>query len=124
MSSLEILSRFKTAMIQFIDELIEQFPEEADLIIIRVFFENQVPIAVVADSFIQFVLPHKDKIKRRDEKFFLENNHMFSMLDTGKVVHFKKLWTSKRLDNDDRDVRWNWFDTFCTLVEAYRNKSL
>jgi hypothetical protein len=120
-SSLEILNRFKHGMIQFIDELIEQFPEEADLIIIRVFFDNQVPITVVADSFVEHVLPHKDRIRRRDDKFFLENNHMFSMLDTGKVVHFKKLWTSTRLDEDDREAIWKWFNTFSTLVEAYRN---
>lgn len=119
-SVLSILERFKRGYMQFIDELLEQFPDEPDLIIIRVFFEDQVPVASVADGFIDHVIPHKDMIKNRNENFFLENNHIFGMLDGGKVMHFKKLWTSKRLDKDDRDAIWKWFDTFCALVEAYR----
>ena len=120
-SVINILQRFKNGYMQFIDELLEQFPNESDLIIIRVFFQDQVPVSIVADAFIKHVLPYKDMIKRRDDKFFLENNHIFGMLDTGKVIHFKKLLTSERLDKDDRDVIWKWFDTFCVLVEAYRN---
>jgi hypothetical protein len=119
-SVLNILERFKHGYMQFIDELLEQFPDEPDLIIIRVFFEDQVPVSVVADGFIDHVLPHRDMISTRNEKFFLENNHMFGMLDNGKVLHFKKLWTSSRLDKDDRDAIWKWFETFCTLVDAYR----
>ena len=84
-SSLSILERFKRGYIQFIDELLEQFPNEPDLIIIRVFFQNEVPVTSVADSFIVNVLPYKEMIKKRDETFFLENNHMFGMLDGGKV---------------------------------------
>lgn len=117
---INILERFKTGYIQFIDELLEQFPQESDLIVIRVFFDNQVPVSVVADMFIRHVLPYRDMINSRDEKFFLENNHMFNMLDNKKVIHFKKLWTSTRLDKDDREAIWKWFDTFCTLVDAYR----
>ena len=122
MSILSILERFKHGYMTFIDELLEQFPDEPDLIIIRVFFQDQVPVEVVADTFINHVLPHKDVIKQRNEKFFLNNNHMFGMLDGGKVMHFKKLWTSERLDNEDRQIIWKWFDTFCTLIEAYKEK--
>jgi hypothetical protein len=122
-SSLSILERFKRGYIQFIDELLEQFPNEPDLIIIRVFFQNEVPVTSVAESFIVNVLPYKEMIKKRDETFFLENNHMFGMLDGGKVSHFKKLWTSERLDDDDKDTIWQWFDMFCALTEAYKNSA-
>jgi hypothetical protein len=118
-SVLNILQRFKTAYMQFIDELLQLFPTEPDIIIIRVFFEDQIPVSMVADSFINNVLPHKDMIKNRNEKFFLENNHMFGMLDGEKVLHFKKLWTSKNIDDDDRLAIWQWFDTFIALIEAY-----
>lgn len=119
-SVLSILKRFKSGIIQFIDELIDQFPNEPDLIIIRVFFEDQIPVFIIADGFINHVLPHKDMIKNRNENFFLENNHMFGMLNNDKVIHFKKLWTSTRLDKDDRNVIWQWFDTFCALIESYQ----
>lgn len=120
-SILSILERFKRGYMQFIDELLEQFPEETDLVIIRVFFEDQVPVTVVADAFLSHVLPYKSMITKRDEKFFMENNNIFGMLDTGKVLHFKKLWTSTRLDKDDREAIWKWFDTLCALIEAYNN---
>ena len=119
-SSVDILQRFKRSIIQFIDDLIDIFPQESDLIIIRVFFEDQVPVATIADSFVEYVLPHKEIINKRNDKFFLEDNNIFGMLDTGKVLHFKKLWTSNLLDKDDRIIIWKYFDTFITLIEAYK----
>jgi hypothetical protein len=119
-SQTDILNRFRRAYIQFIDELREQFPQETDLIMMRVFFADQVPTVDVANAFILHVLPHKATIEARDEKFFLEHNNLFGMFDAGKVVHFKNLWTSKNLDSDDREVIWKWFDLFCKLVESYK----
>ncbi len=119
-STVDILQRLKRGIMQFIDDLIEIFPKETDLIIIRVFFEDQVPIGTIADSFISHVLPHKEMVAKRNEKFFLEDDNIFGMLDTGKVLHFKKLWQSKLLEEDDREVVWSYFDTFITLSEAYK----
>ena len=117
---INILDRFKKSCIKFIDELIEQFPNEQDLIVTRVVFDNQLPVNVIADSFILHVLPHKQMIIDRNENFFLENDNIFGMLDSSKVLHFKKLWVSNKLDDDDRTIIWKWFDTFCSLVEAYQ----
>lgn len=119
-SSVDILQRLKRGIMQFIDDLIDIFPKESDLIIIRVFFEDQVPVATIAESFLLHVLPHKEMITKRNEKFFLEDNNIFGMLDTGKVLHFKRLWTSSLLDKDDRVTIWTYFDTFITLIEAYK----
>jgi len=123
LSSTDILLRFKRTIIQFIDDLIDTFPQESDLIIARVFFDDQIPIVSIANGFVVHVLPHKDMILRRNEKFFLENNNIFGMLDNGKVLHFKRLWTSSLLDKDDREVIWRYFDTFITLIDAYKNSS-
>lgn len=120
MSALSILERFKDAYVQFIDELLEQFPNEQDLVVVRVFFKDQIPTTVVADAFIEHVLPHKETIKNRNDKFFMENNHIFGMLDSGKVMHFKNLWTSPTLEDEDREAIWKWFDMFCILAEAYK----
>lgn len=119
-TTLEVLERFKKAYIQFIDELLEQFPEETDLIIIRVFFENQVPVSLVAEQYLKHVLPLEDMITKRNEKFFIENNSLFNMLDGGKVLHFKKLWLSNKLDKDDKDAIWKWFETFNKLMKTYK----
>ena len=45
MSQLEILNEFKTQLIVFLDELVAQFPTEGDLIVVRLFIANQLPIA-------------------------------------------------------------------------------
>ena len=36
----EILCTFKKCLVQFLDELINQFPEEADLIVFRIFIKE------------------------------------------------------------------------------------
>jgi hypothetical protein len=119
-SSIDILQRLKRGIMQFIDDLIDIFPRESDLIIIRVFFEDQVPVVTIAEAMIVHVLPHRVTIASRNENFFLEENNIFGMIDTGKVLHFKKLWTSSLLDKDDRATIWTYFDTFITLVDAYK----
>ena len=121
MTTFSILQRFKKSYVQFIDELLEQFPNEPDLVLVRIFFQDQVLVTDVADSFITHVLPHKKAIQNRDERFFLEHNNIFGMFDSSKVLHFKKLWTSDRLDSDDREAIWKWFDLLCALSELYKN---
>ncbi len=121
MSVTSILQNFRNSYLEFFDELIDQFPEETDLIVIRVFFSDQIPVSVIADSFVERILPHKQIIINRNEKFFIENNHMFDMLDGDKVLHFKRLWQSNKLDSDDKNVIWDWFNLFIKLIEQYKN---
>ena len=120
-SQTDILDRFKRSVIQFIDDLIDIFPQESDLIIARVFFDDQIPIVSIANGFVTHVIPHREMISKRNEKFFLENNNIFGMIDNGRVLRFKKLWTSSLLDKDDREVIWTYFDAFITLIDAYTN---
>ena len=117
---LRILSIFKDQFITFLDELIAQFPNEPDLVIVRIFMKDQVPVADVLCHLIQEILPHKDKIKAKDDRFFLENKNLFSEISSETVIHFKRLWTSKALDSDDREAIWAWFQSFCTLAQKYQ----
>ena len=121
-STIDILQRLKKGVIQFIDDLIDIFPQEYDLIMARIFFEDQVEVSSLADSFVKYVLPHKNMIKGRNEKFFINDNNIFGMIDNGKVLHFKKLWTSSSLDSENRAIIWKYFDTFIVLSEAYKKK--
>ena len=118
--STQILSDFKKHLIKFMDELIEQLPHEGDLVVGRIFLKDQIPIEDVMNYFIISILPHKEQIQQRDDKFFLENNVLFEKFQKGKVNHFKTLWLSNRLDNDDKDVIWVWFDAFISLTERYQ----
>lgn len=128
MSEIEILKKFKDTVISFLDELISQFPQEADLVIFRIFLKDRVPIVDVINYFVRKVLPLKNMVESRNEDFFL--NHCTLMEDInnqktkGRVNHFKKLWRSETLDDEDKEVVWQWFDTFITLSEKYQKNIL
>ena len=119
-SSVDILNEFKRQMVNFLDELIDQFPSEEDLIVVRVFLKDQIPIVSVMSYFIREILPLKKFIVTKNELFFIDNNVLFGYLDKNKVNHFKRIWRSGNLDDDDKAVIWAWFSTFVTLAERYQ----
>jgi hypothetical protein len=118
-SQFNVLTTFKDSLISFFDELIGQFPQEADLVIARIFLKDQVPIIDVMNHFIHRLLPLKSKIKLRDESVFLDNDILFEKLSKDKVNHFKRLWRSGQLDEDDKETVWRWFESFIFLAERY-----
>ena len=119
-SKLKILIDFKQCLINFLDELIDQFPEEGDLVVIRIFLNDQMPIEQIMNIFIAKVLPCKKIVKERNDSFFVNQNEFFGNLNKDKVNHFKMLWLSDKLDADDRNVIWKWYDAFINLAEKYQ----
>lgn len=117
-----VLAEFKSSLISFFDELISQFPHEGDLVIARIFLNDQVPIKDVMDEFNlkmnmdDYLL--KRMVKERNESFFLEHN-VFDSLGKDKVNHFKRLWRSGNLDDEDKEVVWKWVDSFIYLGDKY-----
>ena len=124
MSEIEILKQFKNALISFLDELIGQFPSEGDLVIFRIFLKDRVPIVNIINYFVMRILPLKKMVDERDEDFFLNKCELFESIENaekkGKVNRFKKLWRSECLDDDDKRVVWEWFDSFIFLSEKYQ----
>lgn len=120
MSSLQILTEFKKNLVQFLDELIDQFPEEGDFVIFRVFVNDQLPTQEIMNHFITSILPHKAIIKARDDKVFTEMNILYFGMDKSKAGVMRKIWRSPRVDAQDREVIWKWFDSFIFLVEKYQ----
>jgi hypothetical protein len=51
MSEVLILQEFKNNLISFFDELIDLFPSEPDLVIVRIFLKDQIPIDEVLNIF-------------------------------------------------------------------------
>ena len=116
---IKFLGEFRNNIVSFLDELIEQFPAEGDLVAVRIFLADQVPIVDIMNTFVKRVLPIKEMAKARDEKFFLENDVLFAQANTSKVSYFKELWSSSMLDEDDRQTIWRWFDLFISIAEKY-----
>ena len=119
-NSVLILNEFKKGLISFFDELIEQFPEHGDLVVIRILLKDQLPVTQIMNHFIQNVLPEKPLVKERNQKFFTESNALFGLLGNDRANNLKNIWKSPKLDKDDRDVMWKWIDTFIMMVEKYQ----
>ena len=121
MSENEVLIEFKTQLVSFFDELITQFPQEGDLVVLRLFVTNQMPIKYIMNTFIQKINTNDQELRKmvkdRNECFFLENN-IFENVCKEKILRFKKLWRSA-LDTEDKEVIWTWIDAFIYLGDKY-----
>ena len=121
----QILKQFDLQLTAFFDELIQQFPTEGDLIIIRLFLTNQInaedKIKIFHNTMNNNNNAFRNAIKSRNYTFFL-NNDLFDQFNReggNESGHFKKIWASGVLDNDDKEVIFKWLDTFVTLSDKY-----
>jgi len=119
MSQLQLLRGLHSDLLKFFDSLIDAFPDEGDLVIIRFALTDQFPITDIMDYIINSLLPLKYKVDNRDNNFFLENNILFEELDNNRVNHFKVIWKSESLNDEDRESIWKWFDRFLLRAERY-----
>ena len=124
----EVEKQFKTALISFLDELIGQFPHEGDLVIFRIFLKDRIPMSNILNYCVLKILPLKQMVVDRNEDFFLNHCSLFESVDIDikkdKVNNFKRLWRSNQLDDDDKRVIWEWFDTFVFLAEKYQKSMI
>lgn len=115
----KILHKFHECFIQFIDELIEQFPQEAKLHIVRILVKDTTPPWKLMDKYVTFILPHKDLVDERDESFFLNQNEGFNQLADKNLISLQHLWKSQQVDQEDKEMIWKWFDLFNTLANKF-----
>ncbi len=123
-SELEILIQLKTQLVNFLDELIESFPDEPDFVIFRIFINDRIPISEVMDYIVEKICPLQDMVKQRKEEFFLNYNVLFETFDekkSSKVNYFKRLWLSGKLDKEDKETIWRWFNTLVYLGSKYQD---
>ena len=92
MSDTRVLIEFKNNLINFFDEVISQFPEEGDLIIIRIFLNDQIPIKEVMD---EFILKNVENILERKFKYYKPNEFLnktrFQLVSNDHDDNFRKL---------------------------------
>jgi len=126
------LKLFENAIVSFLDELIDQFPTETNLIFARIFLKDQIPIETTMKNFIIKLEQNNGLLKRmieeKNDKFFIENN-VFCIGESGQykienntVNHFRGIWQSD-LDPDDRNTIWKWFESFVLLAEKYKKEN-
>jgi hypothetical protein len=122
MSTTDFLLEFKKQLIAFFDELNEQFPQETDFLVIRIFIKDQMPIQTIMETFTYHMnkdeQSFKKMVKERNEKFFLEHD-IFDTFGKSKANHMKRIWQSGQLDDDDKITIWRWIDIFILLSDKY-----
>jgi len=118
-NEIELLTEFKMHLVAFLDELIITLPGESDLVILRIFIKDQVPIITIMDNFRKKLLHVEKLVVEKNEKFFIGNDDLFASLDSKKVNHFKNIWLNKDLTQEDKDVVWQWFKLFISLAKKY-----
>jgi len=75
----------------------------------------------VMDHVILHVLPHKQSIAERNVKFFLENQGIFAGLPEDRIRYYSNIISGgERLDDEDRQTIWEYFDTIVGLAEICR----
>ncbi len=121
MSKLDLLIKFKHTVLSLIDEIIEQFPRDSDLILCRLYIKDQIPTENLMDIFIKYFLPQKQSILNKEDTFFTEGTRDFFIQLNLKNNLFEKIWKSNVLDEDDRTIIWDWMETIVIIVDKYNN---
>ena len=116
---LKILDQLREQVLNLLDDLLTICPNEPDILIVRLFFENQIDSEGLMRGFIKWVYPWKEYILNHNENYFKENDHMFGPLPTDKVLYFKRKYEDGTLSKEDKDIIWAYFEVFISLIEQY-----
>ena len=121
MTKSEIMRHFRENLIVFVDALVEKFPQEYDLHLLRLVIEDA-PIEPIIVDFGKIIIPYADMVMSRNDVFFLEKCSTLLkgiVPDTVELDHFKRIWLSSDFSPDDRNQLWRWFRLFLNLAQKY-----
>ena len=121
LSKEEIMILFRKQLVNFIDELIDSFPSEGNLVIGRIYVANQLIIEDALNGFCNSLTKYRESIRTRDVVFFREHNLLGSP-NKDNINYLKKLWDEGTLDDEEKLVIWEWVDLFVTIADTYSLK--
>nr|QBK87208.1 MAG: uncharacterized protein LCMAC201_01100 [Marseillevirus LCMAC201] len=115
----KVLGQLRDQVLNLLDDLLSICPNEPDVLLARLFFENQVNPETLMLGFVKWVYPWKGYIKEHNEMYFEENEHIFGPLPVDKVQYFKDKIKDGTFDDDDKEIIWQYFEVFISLIEQY-----
>jgi hypothetical protein len=122
MTSTSLCIDIKNTQLEFIADLKENVfsgpIEQGELFTVSFFFERLHPERAM-DHVVSHVLPWKKQIRKRDVHFFQNNKHIFEGLPADRVEYYSEK-LSKDIDEESRNVMWEFFDTMIELAEQYK----
>ena len=115
MTKFQILKLFHEKILSFLNALITRFPNEQDLLQLRVLFTSTIPIEKAMELFSKRIIPYETMVNNENEEFFLEGTDIFEGIKGDKINYFKKLWLSPDFTEEDKKELWRWFKLFLIL---------
>jgi len=119
----DILKLFIVNLNSFLDGIIEQFPNEGDIHIFKLFINNNIPAKDVVEKFMLYIDEDNKKLRvlisKEDERYFIDENPL-SFLNKNKKDKFGRLWVSGVLDDEDKQIIWKWIHLFVKLGDKYK----
>lgn len=114
-----ILASLREDLLTFLDELSIILPDDKNLLMMKPFIKIVI-MADVANYISKYIAPLKEKVIKRDEKYFLENAVLFEKLQdrASTVNYFKNLWM-KTDDPHSKEAVWQWLSHFIEMSERY-----
>lgn len=116
----QLILNFNKAIIDFLDEIIELFPSQAeDLIALRVYLSTQIKPEEIINYVIKEYTYLFPIINERNERQLveIEFSNILKNLENNK---YKDLW--KKIDNDTKNTIWQWLDKFIYIINKYQKK--
>ena len=117
-----ILQQFKDNLVSFLDELIDVFPRESELILLRILVKDQLSIEDIINKLIYSINKNNNEIrnyiKERNDIVFT-NEDFFQAITQIRTINFRKLWSSGLLDDNEKEMFWKWIESFVSLSDKY-----
>ena len=115
------ISQYKTVLLKFLDEIIGQFPEEGELVLIK-FCLEKLPGSIPFNMFNTVIHKNNNKIKKmvkeRNHEFFFQCSPL-GFYGKNKMKHFYEVWKSDKLDDETRSTIWDWIDALVDIIDKY-----
>jgi len=119
---MDLCNDIKSTQLELIADLKENVfrgaMEQGELFTVAFFFER-LHAERAMDHVVSYVLPWKKQIHDRDVKFFQNNKHIFEGLPEDRVEYYSEKLAND-IDQESRDVMWDFFDTMIALSEEYK----
>ena len=116
--------KFKTSLLQFLDELIDQYPTYPSIVIVRIFIKDKVNAKAAIQTYVKEVLPYYSLIQKKNDVLFTDLNVIYrSCFGATRKTHIenlKTIWTGS--DDENKKAIWKWINFFSLLSIKYQKK--